>query len=98
MRMGSELTAIGVLFAALLSAACSDSGTGGGGAGAGGAGGGGGGGTVDDGAIASLADGDMANPHVKRLMAIIFLGAGAAALGYYGYKARKAVTKKPDQA
>jgi len=40
----------------------------------------------------------MANPHVKRLFAIGFLAMGAAALGYYGYKARKAVNKKPDQA
>jgi hypothetical protein len=43
-----------------------------------------------------LADGDMDSPKMKRLMAICFLIAGTAALGYYGFKAKKAATKKPD--
>jgi Flp pilus assembly pilin Flp len=50
----------------------------------------------NDGVMASIADGDMDSPRIKRIMAICFLGAGAGALGYYAYRARKALNKKPD--
>ncbi len=48
--------------------------------------------------MADIADGDMSSPRIKRLIAICFLGVGAAALAYYGYKAKKALNKKPDEA
>ena len=51
-----------------------------------------------DGVMADIADGDMSSPRIKRLIAICFLGVGAAALAYYGYKAKKALNKKPDEA
>lgn len=47
----------------------------------------------EKGVAASLADGDLEAPKIKRLMAMSFLLAGGLALGFYAYKAKKALKK-----
>jgi hypothetical protein len=74
------------------------SGSGGGGSGGSGATGDSNGGpapNMDDekGVAASLADGDLESPKIKRLMAMSFFLAGSLALGFYAYKAKKALKK-----